>query len=158
MVDFSLSNAISIAKLNIDTDFQQAAMSHFNYNFQLIVDLTLIVTRAVLISPYSASEGNRNLSSASDKLIMFSLTIIDISNSNQIKLIKLNSLDGLHELIELNGLLGYSKLTELSGLVGHNGLIGLIKLFKLIGFVGTQLIVVTSNIKKQFTQQIIFCE
>jgi hypothetical protein len=37
-------------------------------------------------------------------------------------------------------------------------LIGLIKLFKLNGFVGAQWIVVTSNTKIQFTQQIIFCE
>jgi hypothetical protein len=75
-------DAISIAKLDINTDFQQAAMSHSNYNFQLIVDLTLVAyhegARAVLISPYSASEGNQNPSSASEESIMFSLTTIHI--------------------------------------------------------------------------------
>ncbi len=62
LVDFSSSDAISIAKLDIDTDFQRAAMSHSNYDFQLIVDLTLIAHRegahAVPISLYSASEGD----------------------------------------------------------------------------------------------------
>jgi hypothetical protein len=82
LVNFSSLDAISIAKLNIDTDFQWAAMSHSNYNFQLMFDLTLITycegARAVRISPYSAFEGDQNLSSASDKLIMFSLTTIHI--------------------------------------------------------------------------------
>ncbi len=41
LVNFSLSDAISIAKPDIDTDFQQAAMSHSNYDFQLIVNLFL---------------------------------------------------------------------------------------------------------------------
>jgi hypothetical protein len=82
VVNFSLLNAISITKLDINTDFQRAAMSYSNYDFQLIVDLTLIAyragARAVLISPYSAFERDQNLSSASDDSIMFSLTSIHI--------------------------------------------------------------------------------
>ncbi len=57
-------------------------MSHSNYDFQLIVDLTLIAycegAHAVPISPYSASDRDQNLSSASDKSIMFSLTTIHV--------------------------------------------------------------------------------
>ena len=51
----------------------------------------------------------------------------------------------------INSIVGHIGLVEF-GLNGLIGLIGLIKLFKLNGFVGAQLIVVTSNTKIQFTQ------
>jgi hypothetical protein len=65
-----------------DKAFEFIVASKSIADFQLIVDLFLIPNcegaGAMPITHYSASEGDQSLSSASDKFIMFSLTIIHV--------------------------------------------------------------------------------